>query len=185
MTDAARIADPTTLEIAFPVLETERLVLRGPRPEDWEAHAAFATSDRARFVGGPWSRREAWRGFAARWGHWAMRGFGMFTVTRRGSDAAIGTIGPHFPEGWAEPEIGWILYGGAEGQGLAREAALACRDHAYRVLGWTTAISYIHPDNARSRALAGRLGCEIDPAVPHPFDEPCLVYRHPGPEAVR
>ncbi|ARC87798.1 GNAT family N-acetyltransferase [Rhodovulum sp. MB263] len=171
------------IEIVCPEIETERLILRGPRAADWDAHAAFATSSRARYIGGPFSRRDAWTKFAARWGHWALNGYGMFTVTRKGSDAAIGVIGPHFPEGWAEPELGWILYPEAEGQGVAREAALACRRFAYETLGWTTAISYIDSDNERSRALAERLGCSLDASVPHPFEEDCVVYRHPGPEA--
>ncbi|MHC0054264.1 GNAT family N-acetyltransferase [Actibacterium sp. D379-3] len=175
------------IEINIPTLETERLILRGPKAEDWEADAAFRTSDRAQFVGGPYTRMTAWRGFAARWGHWAMRGYGMFTVTLRGSDAALGVVGPLFAEGWAEPELGWILYEAAEGKGIAHEAALACRDYAYGTLGWTTAISYIDADNTRSRALAERLGCVLDPTVSHPFgaEASTLVYRHPSPEALK
>lgn len=169
--------------IDIPELETERLILRGPKPDDWEADAAFRTSDRARFVGGPYTRMMAWRGFASRWGHWAMRGYGMFTVTMRGSDAPLGVIGPLFAEGWAEPEIGWILYQAAEGKGIAFEAASAARAWCYGSLGWTTAISYIDPANARSRALAERLGCTLDDTTPHPFDRPTLVYRHPAPES--
>lgn len=172
------------IEIDIPEIETERLILRGPKPGDWEADAEFRTSERSCFVGGPSTRMAAWRGFAARWGHWAIRGFGMFTVTRKGSDAALGVVGPLFPEGWAEPELGWIVYPQAERQSIAYEAALACRRYAYGTLGWTTAISYIDPENTRSRALAERLGCTLDPDVPHPFDGPCMVYRHPIPEAL-
>jgi RimJ/RimL family protein N-acetyltransferase len=172
------------IEIRIPKLRTERLVLRGPKPEDWEVELAFRVSDRARFVGGPYSPTAAWRAFTARWGHWAVRGYGMFTVTRRGSDAALGLVGPIFPEGWAEPELGWVLFEGAEGKGIAFEAAAACRRFVYDRLGWSTAISYIAPENTRSVALAERLGCTLAPDVSHPFDEPCLVYRHPGPEAL-
>ncbi len=172
------------IEINIPEQETERLILRGPKPSDWLADAAFRTSDRAQFVGGPTDRRTAWRGFAARWGHWAIHGYGMFVVTLRGSDDPLGIVGPLFPEGWAEPELGWVLYEAAEGKGIAFEAAQAARRYVYDDLGWKTAISYISPDNMRSRALAERMGCVLDDSVAHPFDEPCLVYRHPAPEAL-
>jgi len=172
------------IEIDIPEIETDRLILRGPKPGDWDADRAFRLSDRSRFVGGPYTAMAAWRGFASRWGHWAIRGFGPFIVTLKGSDEALGFVGPLFPEGWAEPELGWVLFEAAEGKGIAHEAALAARAYVYGSLGWTTAISYIAPENTRSRTLAERLGCTLDPDVPHPFDTPCLVYRHPGPEAL-
>ncbi len=99
-------------------------------------------------------------------------------------DTPLGMAGPWFPEGWPEREIGWTLWAAeAEGKGYAREAAVAARDHAFRDLGWDTAVSYIDPENTRSIALAERLGARRDDAARHPGDEPCLVYRHPKPEA--
>ena len=60
------------------------------------------------------------------------------------------------------------------------EAAVAARRYAYDTLGWTRPVSYIHPDNARSIALAERLGCVRDPNAACPFPEtPDLVFRHP------
>ncbi|WP_095588441.1 GNAT family N-acetyltransferase [Actibacterium ureilyticum] len=171
------------ITLTIPELETERLILRGPKAADWEADAEFRTSDRAQFVGGPFTRMVAWRNFASRWGHWAIHGYGMFTVTERGSDAALGVVGPLYPDGWTEPELGWVLYEQAEGRGIAFEAAQAVRRYAYDVLGWTTAISYIDAANQRSRALAERLGCHAEPGAAHPFeDADIIVYRHPKPE---
>ena len=62
------------------------------------------------------------------------------------------------------------------------EAARALRDWAYATQGWTTLVSHVHPENARSIRLAERLGARLDPSAPHPEDDPCIVYRHPGPE---
>ena len=45
--------------------------------------------------------------------------------------------------------------------GAAAEAAAAVRDHARTHLGWKTAVSYIDLDNARSIALARRLGAAV------------------------
>ena len=48
----------------------------------------------------------------------------------------------------------------------SRRHAAASRAWAYRALGWTTAVSYIRTDNARSARLAERLGitAELDDA---------------------
>lgn len=166
-----------------PVIETERLRLRRPEPRDAGAMVRFLTSRRAAGIGGPHGAGRAWRSFAAELGHWDIHGFGMFAVTERtGDDAALGLVGPWFPIDWPETEIGWMMFEGAEGRGIAFEAARAAIDHAFGDLGWDTAVSYIAPDNARSIRLAERLGARRDPeaAVPDP-DKPCLVYRHPRP----
>ena len=142
------------------------------------------STERARWVGGTQTEREAWRGFAAGVGHWHLMGFGLWTVTRIGDDRAIGRVGCIFAGGWPEREIGWTLYEG-EGDGLALEAAQAARDYAFGPMGWTTAVSYVHPENARSMRLAERLGAALDPEAEPLPGTGCLVYRHPAPEALQ
>ena len=166
-----------------PVLHTSRLTLRAPQARDWPAMAGFLTSERAAHVGGPVTRERAWRSFGHVVGHWMLRGYGMFFLTETGADDAIGMAGPWFPEGWPEQEIGWSVFApAAEGKGYAAEAARAALAHAFGPLGWRTAVSYIDPANARSIALAERLGATTDTsaATPDPAD-PTLVYRHHAP----
>lgn len=181
---ASVAASATDLKIHVPVLETDRLILRGFKPSDADAFIAFYQSDRARYVGGPMTARQAWNFFGTEIGHWAIHGFGMFMITRKGSDAPLGFAGHWFPHGWPEREIGWILFDAAsEGHGIACEAAQACIDHAWHVLGWDTIVSYIDAPNAASIALAERLGATQDPkAVVPNSDKNVLVYRHPRPE---
>ncbi len=88
-----------------PVLETERLRLRGPKLSDFETYAAFTSSPRAAFVGGAVPRVQAWRAFGHLTGHWALRGYSMFIIADKATDAPLGMSGPYFPEGWPEPEI--------------------------------------------------------------------------------
>lgn len=166
-----------------PVIETERLRLRGPDARDLPAFIAHYGSDRARFTGGPVGPAQAWRVFASAIGHWTLRGFGLWTVTRRGSEEALGLIGCLEPEGWPEREISWSLFQGAEGHGFATEAARAARAFAYGTFGWRTAVSYIDDANVRSLAVAQRLGCRIDPGAAVPEGFTCRVHRHPAPEA--
>jgi RimJ/RimL family protein N-acetyltransferase len=169
----------------IPAIETDRLRLRSPDARDIAAFLDRYGTDRARFTGGPMDAAGAWRVFASVIGHWTLRGFGLWTVTRRGDDAAIGLVGCLGPEGWPEPEISWALYAGAEGRGYATEAARATRAFAYDRLGWTTAVSYIARENTRSAAVAARLGCRIDAGAPAPQGVACDVHRHPAPEACR
>ena len=169
------------------ILTTERLILRPIGPEDLEAMLPFTTSDRARFVGGGADKdaNHAWRILATLIGHWQINGTGPFAMVDQATGTTIGSAGPWFPLGWPEKELSWTIWDPAmEGKGLAAEAILAIRDHVYRDLGWTTATSYIDPENARSIALAERLGCTRDDRAAHPQpDEPCLVYRHPRPQS--
>lgn len=184
---ASVAASAADLKIRVPVLETDRLILRGFKPSDADAFIAFYQTDRAKHVGGPMTARQAWNFFGTEIGHWAIHGFGMFIITRKNSDVPLGFAGHWFPHGWPEREIGWILFDVAsEGQGIAREAAEACLDHAWRVLRWDTIVSYIDAPNAASIALAERLGAVRDTTAPVPnADKDVLVYRHPRPEGAR
>jgi RimJ/RimL family protein N-acetyltransferase len=165
------------------VIATERLVLRRPEASDWTPWVRFMGSERARWVGGPADAELAWRSLATIIGHWTLRGFGSFVFALRDTGEPIGLTGPWYPHGWPERELGWTVWTAeAEGQGFAFEAASAARDHAFRALGWTAAVSYIHPRNARSIALARRLGATED-RYARRRDADDLVFRHPVPEA--
>lgn len=167
-----------------PVLTTPRLTLRAPQASDWPAFRAFALDARSAFVRMPdFDEGKAGRAFGHVIGMWVMRGYGQFVFCDRGTGEPLGMCGPWHPVDWPEAEIGWSIWvAAAEGRGLAFEAVQAARAHAFEALGWTTAVSYIDPDNARSIRLAERLGAmrDADAAHPHPA-EPCLVYRHPHP----
>jgi ribosomal-protein-alanine N-acetyltransferase len=171
-----------TTTIAIPTVETERLRLRAPRLDDFEPYAAFCGSERSKGVGGPYTRGQSFQRLEALIGHWQLRGFGRWMVTDRESGEPLGVVGIMYPLEWPEPEIAWSLFEVAEGRGIAQEAALAARDYAYDVLGWTTVISCTTPDNTRSIALARRLGAERDGSFVHPGLGELLIWRHPGPE---
>ena len=165
----------------IPVLETERLRLRPPTPDDVPAAIEFYMSERSKHAGGNVPRFRAWTNATAMLGHWAVRGYGLWAVTSKNDDTILGMVGPYYPDGWPETEVGWVLFDGAEGKGIASEAAQAALDDARTRLGWTNIVSYIAPENTRSIHTAERLGATRDPdaAVPKP-DDPCLVYRHPA-----
>ena len=165
-----------------PTLHTERLILRKPEPRDADGFIAMLMSDRARYLGGPVEMGKAWRAFASIIGHWDIRGYGVFTVELRETGEAVGSVGPWFPGNWPEPELSWSLWTEAdEGKGYAFEAARAALAHMQGELGIKAPVSYIDADNARSIALAKRLGAVIDPEAVDPFkdeDGEGYIFRH-------
>jgi RimJ/RimL family protein N-acetyltransferase len=157
-----------------PVLETDRLILRPPAAEDFEAWAAFAADEQTmRHIGGVQARSVAWRSICTMTGAWSIRGFSMFSVIEKASGRWIGRLGPWQPEDWPGTEVGWGLTRDVWGQGYATEGATAAMDFAFDVLGWSEAIHTIDPENAASQAVARRLGSTIlrRSAMPAPYEE--------------
>ncbi|SFJ35514.1 GNAT family N-acetyltransferase [Jannaschia pohangensis] len=167
---------------AIPVLNTRRLVLRGPEPGDYPNFKATFASYRSRFMGGPLNTYEAWMLYAAEIGHWDIRGFGMWMIHDRVTDATLGMAGGWQPAGWPERELAWIIWPAAAGQGYALEATDAVRRHLYGQ-GWTTAVSYVDPKHLDSIRLCERLGARRDPEAAT-VDGNDVVYRHPAPAAL-
>lgn len=165
-----------------PTIFTTRLSLRPHCVEDFDALAALFATDRSRFMGGPLSRKDIWRWFAAEVGSWPLLGIGSWAIERTADQAYLGQVGLNHPADYPEAELGWTLFEEFEGRGYAQEAARA-------VLDWTRAnrdlpsiVSYINLNNTRSIALAKRLGARPDPDAALPSDdtpEDTAVYRHP------
>ena len=168
----------------IPTLESDRLLLRAPSMDDFEPFADFYASDRAKFVGGPLDRENAWRMLAMEIGHWTLAGFGRWTAVEKATETPVGLVGLFAPEGWPEPEIGYDLFAGHEGKGYATEAALVARAHAYDTLAWPTAISLIKPANAGSKAVAARMGAAFEEMYQHTRHGEIEIWRHPAPTEV-
>lgn len=164
-----------------PVLVTRRLRLRAMTLADFPAWAEILCSDRSRYMDGPYDRDEAYSEFAATAGEWALHGLGFWTVTLAEGGEAIGFTGLNAEPSNNDPELGWFLRAAAEGRGYAREAAAAVRDWALAE-GFPALVSYIDPDNSRSRALARALGARRDPLAEAAYagtpDAGVEVWRH-------
>ena len=156
-----------------PRIETERLILRLPRREDFDRYAAvYADEEATRFLGGAMTRPAAWRKFLQGPGAWVIQGFAMFSVIEKSSGEWIGSLGPWRPEGWPGNEIGWVVHRKAWGKGYATEGATAAIDWAIANLGWNDIIHSIDTDNALAQNLARRLGSRIlrRTKMPSPFE---------------
>lgn len=167
-----------------PTLHTARLTLRPLAMADYPAFAAFMASPRSDFMGGPYDSFGTWGLFCHDAGQWALFGHGGLMIDISATGQTVGQVslshGPLYPE----KEIGWFLYEGFEGNGYITEAAIAMRDWAFATLRLATLVSYMHPTNHASAAVARRLGAVIDPGAPRQpgaENEDDLVYRHTRP----
>lgn len=162
-----------------PVLETERLILRGPEREDLAAFTAYmTTSGRLTEQGETVDADQAWYGFLTGIGHWHWHGFGFFTLALRGTTAPLGRVGLLKHAGWPQVELAWHLFDAAEGHGYATEAARAVRDWAKAHHGLENLVSYIDRNNRRSQAVAKRLGARTSGRLA-PHEPNAEIWHHP------
>ena len=172
---------PHHVAMAATVLRTERLVLRGWRPEDLDPYAALNADPEVMeqfgsVIDRPTSDAEAMR-FATDlerdgWGHWV--------VTLPADDRLIGFTGldvVDFPESWTPAtEIGWRFARHAWGHGYATEAARAVLAFAFETLALDAVVSFTATTNLRSQRVMERIGMRRDPAAD--FDHPRVPEGH-------
>ena len=153
-------------------LETERLVLRRPRPEDAAAFFPhWQDADAVQFVGGVKTQEQIDEMVERLLRHWDWYELGEFTVERREDGAVLGRVGLQLwdPRDWTngkrkrlegdvETELGWKLGRDYWGSGYATEAAAACRDWVLGGLGLTRLISLIALENVASVRVAEKIG---------------------------
>lgn len=136
-----------------PVLETERLKLRGHRLEDFVHCAAmWADPNITKHIGGkPFTEEESWTRLLRYVGHWALLGFGYWVIEEKTTGNFIGETGfadykrDIEPSLRGVPEIGWVFASQAHGKGYATEAVRA-------VVAW-----------GDTHFLSARTACIIDP----------------------
>jgi RimJ/RimL family protein N-acetyltransferase len=144
-------------ETSFPVLETERLVLRAPRLDDAIALAALINDRRvaentAR-IPHPYTLADA-EGFIASANR--ENGRASFVVTLA-DDTLIGGCGVGVLSGTA-PEIGYWLGVPYWGNGYATEVARAVIDHAFTDLGYERLEAGARVSNPASRRVLEKCG---------------------------
>jgi len=78
-----------------PVLETERLKLRGHGLEDFvHCGAMWADPEVTRYIGGkPYTEEQSWARLLRYAGHWSLLGFGYWVVEEKTVGNFIGEVG--------------------------------------------------------------------------------------------
>lgn len=161
-----------------PTIATDRLTLRPPHGDDFEALCAFGRSEeRMRFLGGTGDANKQWIKLLADMGHWALRGYGLFSIEAGGRLA--GRAGVIFHHHNDEPELAWHLFEGFERHGYATEAAAAARDWYYRETGNGPLMSWVNIENLASQAVARRLGALVERDDTTESGHVGQIWRHP------
>ena len=153
------------LHTTAPTIETERLILRAFRREDFADYAAmWADPPVARYLGGESSAEESWSRVLRLVGHWQLMGFGYWAAYERDSARFAGIAGfgdfkrALEPSFGAAPEIGWAFTVAAQGKGYATEASTAALEWLENERGQERTVCMIVPENTRSIRVAQKLG---------------------------
>ena len=146
----------------------ERLEIVGASLERWDAAkhtdglaAVCADRDVMACLGGPMGRAAAAELSARLDDHWDVFAFGLWAVVADG-EVTAGFAGAcralWHPEHRDATEIGWRLGRWSWGRGFATSGGRAAAAAAFRELGLAEVVAFVHPGNARSIAVAERLG---------------------------
>ncbi len=169
------------MNLDWPALETERLILRPWKPEDFAPYARFSADEESmRYLGRdgkPTDAAETWRTICLFIGHWYLRGYTLWAVEEKATGEFVGRVGPWKPEGWPDLEIGWAVDRSRWGRGYATEAARAAADWVHRTLGADRVVHLIHERNIRSIRVAEKLGARRDGTFRLFGTVDVLVYR--------
>lgn len=152
--------------MSAPLIETERLVLRGHGLDDLDRFAEIWADDRvAGPIGLPAQARDKSLGRLLRYaGHWALRDFGTWAIEEKSSHRIIGEVGlfdyeRDLPAAYAgKPEHGWALAPEAQGKGYALEALRASLAWGTRRFSPFEPFCIVSVGNAPSLKLAAKAG---------------------------
>jgi len=152
--------------VEVPVLETERLKLRGHRVDDFVHCAAmWADPNVTRYIGGkPLTEEESWTRLLRYVGHWALLGFGYWVAEDKATGNFVGEIGfadykrELEPSLKGVPEIGWVLASQAHARGYATEAVRAAVEWGDAHFQSARTACIIAPENLMSIRVAVKCG---------------------------
>ncbi|MBU0584461.1 MAG: GNAT family N-acetyltransferase [Alphaproteobacteria bacterium] len=165
-----------------PVIETERVILRPHRLEDFDAYQAMWTDPKVtRFIGGrAHTREESWVRFLRHTGTWSMLGYGYWAIEAKAGGALVGEAGFQDMKRSIEPSIegipeaGWALAPAFQGIGLATEVIGRAAAWIDANLGGRT-VCIIAPDNAASIKVAQKCGYREVLATSY-HDKPIVLF---------
>ena len=146
------------------LLETERLALRIWSTNDVEpALRIYGDADVMRFIPVGVMNSDQVASLLVRFNEeFERESFGLWATVEKATGAVLGECGLHRIPETGEVEIGWLFERAAWGKGFATEAARAILEYGFTVAKLQRIICLIDPENARSVAVANRLGFRYD-----------------------
>ena len=143
------------------ILETDRLILRELRKEDkFNLSKVLSDSESMQHYGHPFNEHEV-----EEWIKWNIENYatyncGLWAIILKEDGTFLGDCGITMQniDGEVLPEIGFHIIKEYCNKGYASEAAKACMEYAFDVLGFEQIYSYSTIDNLPSQKVATKIG---------------------------
>lgn len=171
--------------VSAPIIETQRLRLRGHRLYDFPPSLAMWSDPVVvRYIRStPFNEEETWARMLRHVGHWALLGYGYWVVEDKATGEFLGEAGfANFhrvtgPAGIVNmPESGWAFRAEAHGRGYASETIAA-------IVGWadshldTSTCCIIEQNNAASVRVAEKNGYRTKQVIKYRGEEVMMYTR--------
>jgi ribosomal-protein-alanine N-acetyltransferase len=160
------------------ILRTQRLRLRPLVRDDLDSLATLLGDPEVmRFSLGLLDREQAGEKLDRILATCAARGWNSFAVEWIQDDRFAGICGlaPQNVDDIEEIELGYRLMPDSWGQGVATEAARACRDYAFNAVGLPRIISIIEAANVGSIRVAEKIGLHLEKEM-WMWERPVRIY---------
>jgi len=154
----------------FPVIETERLLLRSFEGGDLDFACEIFNDEEVQKYLSPANKRTrtqlqtTLQNLVTRW---MERNFGIWCVCEKPTGKAVGYCGfQHFDKA---PDVE-IVFGFLKefwGFGLASEAAVACLRYGFERLMFEKVFAATHPENTASQVVLEKIGMKFDKRIEH------------------
>jgi RimJ/RimL family protein N-acetyltransferase len=163
----------------MPVLETERLRLRGFSMADLDRIASlYGDPQVMQFLGDgiPLPREAAQERLTAMIYRWQSRRIPIWSVELKNGGEWIGRCGFSPYKDTDDIELAYTMLSPFWGNGYATEASRACLRHVRDHCDWPKIISRTRPDNVKSRRVMEKVGLRFDRFEPEHADGPHVFY---------
>ncbi|MEA0552872.1 GNAT family N-acetyltransferase [Lysinibacillus irui] len=145
------------------IIETERLYLRELKMDDCnELSKVLSDPESMQYYPHPFTQEEV-----KNWIKWNEKNYkqykhGLWAIVLKEGDTFIGDCGITMQniDGVRLPEIGFHIIKEYWNKGYATEAASACKEYAFNVLGYSEIFSYTTLKNIPSQKVAEKIGME-------------------------
>ncbi len=157
-------------KLDFPMIETERLLLRMFEDRDLDSAFRLFNDDDVQKYLSPENRRTRERmkitlqNFV---GRWTERGFGLWCVGEKCGGEMLGYCGFQYFDETPEVEIMFAFFKDYWGRGFATEAANACLKFAFQELAPAKVSAVTHPENMASRYVLEKIGMVYEERMAH------------------
>lgn len=174
---------PTNLTL-YPVLETERLILRELLLSDLDDLFAITGDPLVmQYVGDlkPYSREKTAQAIREAQESYRQHGFGGWAFIEKATGQFIGYGGLEYLPERTIPEVFYIFPPLQWGKGLATEIAAAILDYGFKQLGIPAIGASFDPANEPSMHVAAKVGLRFDYEGVDEFNLPTVYYKMDNP----